>query len=119
QHINTYPGANTAVPTAACAGTAGTAAAGTEAAFLEQLSLYTDANGGACSVRDANHEFGPYLKKDALPPEPFSNVSVTEVIAAGDLNMTATTPPAAGPGGYKYDTLTGKVIINLVAEQGR
>lgn len=126
QHNNTYPGANTAVPTAACAGTAGTgvatggAGATATVAFMEQLSRYTDVNGGVCSVSDtANHRFGPYLKKADIPTDPFFNVSGLVVVAAGDLDMGADTTPAVGPGGFKFDSTTGKVIINIVAEEGR
>ncbi len=124
QHNNTYPGANTAVPSAACTGTSGvgvaTGGAGTTAttAFMEQLSLYTDAAGGACSVSDAtNHRFGPYLKKSDIPTDPFVIVSALEVVAAGDLNMVASANP--GPGGFKYDSVTDKIIINLRAEETR
>jgi len=123
QHNNTYPGAITAVPTAACAGTSGagvaTGGAGATAtvAFMEQLSLYSDVDGGACSVADAtNHKFGPYLKKPDIPTDPFKGVSALEVVAVGDLNMTAT---AGDPGGFKYDSRTGKIIINIAAEQNR
>ena len=124
QHNNTYPGAVTAVPTAACGGTAGTGVATGGAgptattAFMEQLTLYTDAAGGACSVSDAvNHRFGPYLKKADIPTDPFVLVSALEVVAAGDLAMTASADP--GPGGFKYDSQTGKIIINLRAEETR
>lgn len=124
QHNNTYPGAITAVPTAACTGTSGsgvaTGGAGATAtvAFMEQLSLYSDASGGTCSVADAtNHRFGPYLKKSDIPTDPFLGVSALEVVAAGDLNMIATAPP--GPGGFKYDSQTGKIIINITAEESR
>lgn len=124
QHNNTYPGANTAVPSASCSGTSGTGVAtggaGTTAttAFMEQLSLYTDAAGGACSVRDAtNHRFGPYLKKSDIPTDPYVIVSALETVAVGDLNMAASADP--GPGGFKFDTQTGKIIINLRAEEDR
>jgi general secretion pathway protein G len=124
QHNNTYPGAITAVPSAACTGTSGagvaTGGAGATAttAFMEQLSLYSDAAGGACSVSDAtNHRFGPYLKKADIPTDPFVNVSALEVVATGDLNMVASADP--GPGGFKYDSQTGKIIINLRAEENR
>ena len=123
QHNNTYPGSVTAVPTAACAGTAGAgtatggAGATATAAFIEQLTLYTDSSGGACSVADAaNHRFGPYLKKADIPTDPFLNVSALEVVNTGDLAMGAT---AGDPGGFKYDSTTGKIIINIAAEQDR
>lgn len=123
QHNNVYPGAVTAVPTAACAGTAGagvaTGGAGPTAttAFMEQLTLYSDSSGGTCSIADAaNHRFGPYLKKADIPTDPFLVVSALEVVAAGDLAMGAT---AGDPGGFKYDSQTGKVIINIVTEENR
>jgi len=123
QHNNAYPGELTAVPTAACAGTAGAGAGGAGVpgsdAFMAQLTYYTDVNGGACSVSDVtNHRFGPYLKKADIPTDPFFTVSALEVVNAGDLNMLATLP-LPGPGGFKYDVLTGKVIINITAEESR
>lgn len=121
---NVYPGAVTAVPSAACTGTSGTGVATGGAgltattAFMEQLSRYTDAAGGTCSVADAtNHRFGPYLKKADIPTDPFLNISALEVVAAGDLDMIATAPP--GPGGFKYDSQTGKIIMNITAEESR
>ncbi|MCK5479243.1 MAG: prepilin-type N-terminal cleavage/methylation domain-containing protein [Methylococcales bacterium] len=125
QQHGEYPGSKTAVPSSACSGTSGagvaTGGAGTTAAaaFLEQLSLFTDKDGGACSISDtSNHTFGPYMKKAVLPADPFStNVSTLTVVAVGDLNMVATADP--GPGGWLYDSKTGKFIINLRAEETR
>ena len=123
QHNNAYPGAVTAVPAACTSTTPGTgvatggAGATATVAFMEQLSLYTDAAGGACSIGDAVVlRFGPYLKKPDIPTDPFLGVAALEVVAAGDLNMTAT---AGDPGGFKYDSQTGKIIINIAAEQNR
>jgi prepilin-type N-terminal cleavage/methylation domain-containing protein len=116
QHNNTYPGAVTSAPTAACGGTPG---GGVDAPtdFMEQLTLYTDVSGGACSISDAtNHRFGPYLKKADIPTDPFLGVSALEVINTGDLAMGAT---LGDPGGFKYDSVTGKIIINIVAEENR
>jgi len=119
---NVYPGALTAVPTAVCGGTTGTGiatgGAGPTAttAFMDQLTLFTDAAGGACSVSDANHRFGPYLKKADIPTDPYLNVAALEIVAAGDLVMGAT---AGDPGGFKFDSTAGKIIINIVAEENR
>lgn len=124
QQHGEYPGAVTAVPSAACTGTPGsgvaTGGAGATAttAFMEQLSSYTDAAGGACSVSDAvNHRFGPYLKKPDIPTDPFVGISALVTVATGDLNMVADADP--GPGGFKYDSQTGKIIINLRAQETR
>jgi prepilin-type N-terminal cleavage/methylation domain-containing protein len=124
QHNNTYPGALTAVPTNACAGTSGTgvatggAGATAVTAFTQQLSRYTDILGGVCSISDAvNHEFGPYLKRTVAPSDPYLGVSALVVVADGDLDMVAQADP--GPGGFLYDSVTGKIIINLRAEESR
>ncbi len=124
QQHGEYPGANTAVPTVACVAagaTAGLGALNTDTAVMEQLSRYTDADGGACSISDATRVFGPYLKKSDIPTEPFSGITTPalEVVTVGDLLMVANTTPVGGPGGFKYDTVTGKIIINLLAEQNR
>lgn len=122
QQHGAYPGALTAVPTVTCSGTAGTgvatggAGATAATALQEQLSLYTDSKGGACSVSDTtNHKFGPYMKKSAFPSDPFTNVSTITVVATGDLNMVAD----GTAGGWKYDSKTGKLIINHTDHQNR
>jgi len=132
QHNNSYPGRWTAAPSAPCAGTPGagvaTGGAGITAAraFLDQLTLYTDATGGACSVSDTvNHRFGPYLKISDYPADPFLDVNVLEVLNTGDLAMGANPLPARpapigdGPGGFRYDSTSGKIIINLVLHEDR
>ena len=116
QQHGEYPGELTAVPVPVCAGTDGTGTGGAGAqgaqAFLDQLSLYTDAQGGACSVSDANFQFGPYLKKNTLPDNPITNVGAAlaefVVVNAGDLAMAGD----GANGGWKYDVLTGKFIAN-------
>lgn len=90
-------------------GTAGTGAVDTPAAFLEQLNRYTNAAGQACSTTDATFKYGPYYKKDALPADPITGTNNTLVIVtAGDLAMTAD----GTAGGWKFDNVTGKFIMN-------
>ena len=113
QQHGEYPGASTAVPVAACTGTTsgtGTGGAGAQGvqAFADQMSLYTEATGGACSVKDANFKFGPYLKKSTLPANPITTVATFEVINTGDLDMSGTAVDL----GWKYDVLVGKFIAN-------
>jgi prepilin-type N-terminal cleavage/methylation domain-containing protein len=111
QQHGEYPGELTAVP-AACTGTDGTGTGGAGAqgvlAFADQLGLYTDANGTACSVKEGNFEFGPYLKKGTLPANPITSVATLEVVAAGDLDM----PGTAANLGWKFDIVAGKFIAN-------
>ena len=111
QQHGEYPGAATAVP-AACTGTDGTGTGGAGAqgvlAFQSQMSLYTDANGAACSIKEGNFQYGPYLKKATLPPNPITDVATLVVVDDGDLIM-----PADGADlGWKFDILVGKFIAN-------
>jgi general secretion pathway protein G len=119
QQHGEYPGINTAVST--CGGGAtkgtGTGVSGTQAAqaFLDQLSMYTDGDGKACSISDATYKFGPYLKKNTLPNNPITSVSTLVIETAGDLNMTGDATAA----GWKYDVKTGKFIANDTAYDDR
>ena len=87
----------------------GKSAADTEATFISQLSLYTDGDGDSIDTKDATHTYGPYLKLPQVPKEPMTNSRKIVLISAGSLNMTA---DAGDPGGWKYDTATGKIIVN-------
>lgn len=111
QQHGEYPGANTAVA-AGCTATDGTGTGGAGAqgaqAFLDQLSMFTDSDGGACSVKDATYQFGPYLKKNTLPDNPITASNAFEVIDTGDILM-----PGTGANlGWKYDLTVGKFIAN-------
>ena len=112
QQHGEYPGELTAVDAACVAGTdgIGTGGAGAQGAqaFLDQLSLYTDLDGGTCSVKDANFQYGPYLKKGTLPGNPITGVAVLEVVDDGDILMAGTNVNL----GWKYDILAGKFIAN-------
>jgi general secretion pathway protein G len=107
QQHTAYPGDVTAVPTA-CTGTAGVATGGNLATFYEQLSMYTNAAGQACSKQDAGFDYGPYLKKVPMPANPITDDATVNVVATGDLVMTG---DASGKG-WKYDTKTGKFIAD-------
>lgn len=119
QQHGEYPGANTAVPTGGCSGTNGTGTGGAGAqgatAFLTQMSMYTDGDGKACSKKEGNFVYGPYLKKNTLPAHPFSNVSTLVVVDDGDLNMTG----AATAAGWKFDIVTGKFIADDASRDDR
>jgi prepilin-type N-terminal cleavage/methylation domain-containing protein len=109
QQHGEYPGELTAVDAACVApATAGTGVAISVLAFSDQMSFYTDADGGACSIKDANFKFGPYLKKATLPANPITSVATLEVINVGDLTMLGSNVNL----GWKYDILVGKFIAN-------
>lgn len=110
QQHGEYPGELTAVDVA-CTATDGTGAGGLVGgaqAFLDQLSLYSDADGGTCSVKDANFQYGPYLKKGTLPANPITGVATLEVVDDADILMAGTNVDL----GWKYDILAGKFIAN-------
>lgn len=106
-----YPGQNTAVPSTGCTtGTKGTGTAASSQAFLDQLSLYTDANGKACSIGDTTtFKYGPYLKKNTLPANPITNSNALSVVSTGNLSLAGATGTALG---WKYDTVSGKFIAD-------
>jgi len=113
QQHGAYPGALTAVPVAVCTGTTsgtGTGGAGAQGlqAFADQMSLYTEATGGACSVKDANFKFGPYLKKSTLPANPISTIATLAVVNTGDLDLAGSNPAA----GWRFDNVSGKFIAD-------
>lgn len=114
QQHGEYPGAKTSI-TASCpgAGTVGTGAApvatvGSAVTVLEQLSMYTDKDGKACSTSDATYEYGPYIKKPTFPANPITQDPTLDVVAVGNLNMAGANPA----GGWKFDVLTGKFIAD-------
>ena len=94
----------------------GTNAANSAAAFLGQLTLYTDADGDAQNSKDATHVYGPYLRKNVVPTEPITESNALEIVTAGTLGMTAT---AGDPGGWKFDNQTGQFIVNDAAYDDR
>jgi general secretion pathway protein G len=96
-------------------GAAGTGAAGTAQAFMDQLTQYSNAAGQTATNSDANYKYGPYLKK-GIPLEPMSNSAAVEVSTAGLLGMTATAGTNAG---YKFDNKTGQLIANTTSLQTR
>jgi type II secretion system protein G len=113
QQHGEYPAANAAGPAPLCAtSTDGTGAAFSNTAFLEQLSMYTDADGLACSGKDhVSFKYGPYLKKATLPKNPITDSSALVVVpdaSDGDLNMTGNATAA----GWKFDSNTGKFIAD-------
>ena len=104
QQHGDYPGAK-----ASATGTAGSATA-----FIEQMTMFSDAAGTTAATATATIKYGPYLKK-GIPVEPVSGTNAVEVITTGTLGMTAT----AAKDGWKFDTKTGQLIANTAALQTR
>lgn len=116
QHRNVYPSVATSVPTAnaaactAAGGTIGTGAIGSNTAFTEQLTMFSNANGDTCSVRDPGNVFalGPYIK--AIPNDSITNppTNAVLVMATGAQNQT----PTDATGGYQFDNRSGRLVMN-------
>ena len=117
QHGSTYPGTvktdGSVYPTAD---------ADNPAAFVHQLTQYTDRAGKTSATLDrTNFPFGPYLMR-GIPSNP---LAASGAIANG-VRVTADTGPlvadeGAPPGdylmGWKYSKVTGEIIANVPAYQ--
>ncbi len=90
----------------------GTNAAGTPAAFVSQLTLYTEASGDAATSKDATHVYGPYLRASTLPADPITNVASLVIVPAASAGTLPLTADAGDPGGWKFDNVTGQFIMN-------
>jgi prepilin-type N-terminal cleavage/methylation domain-containing protein len=91
----------------------GTNAAGTEEAFIAQLTKYSDKNGTVDDAKDAANGiiYGPYLLK--VPP-----VTVGTNAGENSVNVvTGTTAPSvSGNTGWCYNSDTGQIIANSDAD---
>jgi general secretion pathway protein G len=117
QHGSSYPSSIAATGGASnCnGGSAGGGAADSAEAFLSQLSLYTDAAGNTCNVKDADYPYGPYLKKAELPVNPMTNSNALVISTAGALTLVGDDTAA----GWKFDNKTGRLIANDKAYDDR
>lgn len=113
QHNMTYPGVNKqgeAVGTITLTATAAEA----KSAFVDQLTLYTDANGKTSpdGTKTAVYQFGPYIKGGTLPANPFnaSNAVLCDLTVVG-LPVTRTPVPAGGEG-WLYLPKVGVIFAN-------
>jgi general secretion pathway protein G len=97
QHASTYPGS--------ALGGAGNAAD----AFVQQMTRYTDATNAISAVKSAQYKFGPYVKGNTLPPNPFNGLATIAVDTAID---NITTRAADNSTGWKFYTKTGVLIAN-------
>ena len=106
QEHGEYPGDLIATGATCVNGAAvATGAADTEDALLAQLTRYTNADGLACTGKDATtFKYGPYLKGD-MPVNPEGTKNDVAVVSAGVLGLTS-----GGTGGWRYDSVTGEFI---------
>lgn len=110
QHNGNYPGA---VDETDGVGAPSDAAV----AFVKQLTQYTDKAGAVSTIKDSTHRFGPYIKTNALPPNPFSvdetkDQEITVDTSEDDITAAAADSNPATNTGWKFYTLTGRFIAN-------
>lgn len=103
----------TAATGATCAGTNGVGAIDTQVALEEQLSRFTNAAGGSCSIGGPDAPFGPYMKDSVIPANPVTGVNTVVIVKTGDTGSgDLELGPDAGRFGWKYDNVSGKFFAN-------
>ena len=110
-HTSAYPGVIATHKTTA-AGTA-SAHATTAAAFLKQMTAYSNSAGATCDEKDSSFPYGPYIKRQ-LPDNPLPATTATSTPAAvtvttDTVRLTADASPTTG---WKVSSATGEVIAN-------
>lgn len=108
QHESIYPGA---VKTDGSGGeTAGT---DNPAAFIDQLTQYTNEQGQTSATLDrANFPFGPYLMR-GIPDNPLAAAGADTdnvIVTADNVALTADADPTTG---WKFSKNTGEFIANV------
>lgn len=108
QEHGEYPGANIATGATCGTGAAvGAGAANSAEALIAQLTRFTNADGLACTGKDATFKYGPYIKGE-MPANPEGTTNAIVVVNTGVLGLAS-----LGTGGWRYDTVTGEFISDL------
>ena len=80
----------------------------TVANFVDEMTAYTDINGGRSATKIGNFYFGPYVRSmPAVPVGPNKGKATSAVVA--DL---ATVAVGTAGSGWLYNATTGKIIAN-------
>lgn len=104
QQHSAYPGA-VAATAATCVNGANETAALGNAAFVTQMTRFTNTAGQACTGTDPNQfRFGPYLK-DGIPDNPLGTSNTVTVVTTGVLGLAS-----GGTGGWRFDAVTGELV---------
>ena len=82
-----------------------TTQAATNADFVSQMTLYTDATGHTAAAASAVFQFGPYLSK--MPDNPVNSFTMIKILAASDPFV------ADGTTGWLYQPSTGLLTPNV------
>ena len=98
-------------------GTPATGLVNSPQAFIDQLTLYTNSAGLACSQKGGEFKYGPYLKGRELPVNPITDSNALEISQTKDLGMKASLSDLTG--GWKVSVWTGEFIANDTAYDDR
>jgi len=107
QHNNRYPGVVRETD-----GSTPTDATTCPAAFVAQLTQYTDMAGRTSGTRTGAFQYGPYLKTQSLPANPFLTANASDVecdVTEDDITAAITVD---GDPGWKFYTKTGLFAAN-------
>jgi prepilin-type N-terminal cleavage/methylation domain-containing protein len=107
QHDSRYPGVVRETD-----GATDTDATTCPAAFVAQLTRYTDRSGKTSGTKTGAFQYGPYLKTPSLPANPFLTANVDGVecdITEDDITAEIT---ADGDPGWKFYVKTGQFAAN-------
>ena len=82
-------------------------------AFAEQLTMFTNLAGQACSTTDSTLRYGPYIRtaelgEEGIPANPVTGNKAIDVKTLGDLNLSSTDTD----GGWKYDPTVGELVAD-------
>lgn len=94
-------------------GSAGTGNPNKTQSLSDQLGFYTNLIGNSCSTRDSTYKYGPYLRDQQIPANPFSESNNVIISIGGELGLTSAR--VDGQGGWIYDVRTGQFITDDTA----
>ncbi len=100
EHRGVYPGATDA------GGSFGVA--GSEAAFVNQLTLFTDIQGRCSETRDGEYMYGPYLSP-GIPPLPLGPNRGSRRVSTSNSGPFSAVVDGTG---WVYNFTTGRIIAN-------
>jgi prepilin-type N-terminal cleavage/methylation domain-containing protein len=75
--------------------------------FADQMTKYTDFDGGVSDTKDQVHRFGPYLEQ--MPPNPVTKDATVRAAAQPNQHQ----PPGDINGGWWYNEVTGAFYADL------
>ena len=107
QHDSRYPGVLRETD-----GSTVTDATTCPAAFIAQLTQYTDRTGKTSGTRTGAFQYGPYIKAQSLPANPFLDINANNIecdVTEDDLSAAIT---ADGDPGWKFYTKIGRLVAN-------